>query len=89
MKVKFKPVVVEAEQYFSGKAVEGVCDGCLQGFVETGGAHIHTPAGMIRVQEKDWVITGIKGERYLCKPDIFEAIYEPAGAAEGVPGETE
>ena len=27
----------------------------------------------------DWVITGIKGERYPCKPDIFEATYEPVG----------
>ena len=26
----------------------------------------------------DWIITGVKGERYSCKPDIFEATYEPA-----------
>ena len=26
----------------------------------------------------DWIITGVKGERYPCKPDIFEATYEPA-----------
>ena len=26
----------------------------------------------------DWIITGIKEERYPCKPDIFEATYEPA-----------
>lgn len=26
----------------------------------------------------DWVIRGIKGEFYPCKPDIFEATYEPA-----------
>jgi hypothetical protein len=25
----------------------------------------------------DWIITGIKGEHYPCKPDIFEATYEP------------
>lgn len=25
----------------------------------------------------DWIITGIKGERYPCKPDIFEATYDP------------
>jgi hypothetical protein len=24
----------------------------------------------------DWIITGVKGERYPCKPDIFEATYE-------------
>ncbi len=26
----------------------------------------------------DWVITGVKGERYPCKPDIFKATYDPA-----------
>ena len=26
----------------------------------------------------DWLITGVKGEQYPCKPDIFEATYEPA-----------
>lgn len=26
----------------------------------------------------DWIITGVKGEMYPCKPDIFAATYEPA-----------
>ncbi len=26
----------------------------------------------------DWIITGVKGEHYPCKPDIFEATYERA-----------
>lgn len=29
-----------------------------------------------RVCPGDWIITGVKGERYPCKPDIFEATYE-------------
>lgn len=29
------------------------------------------------VSKSDWVIRGIKGEFYPCKPDIFERIYEP------------
>ena len=29
------------------------------------------------VGQSDWVIRGIKGEFYPCKPDIFERIYEP------------
>ena len=32
------------------------------------GGHVVTP--------EDWIITGVKGERYPCKPDIFEATYE-------------
>ena len=43
--------------------------------------HIHgwidTLEGGHRVCPGDWIITGIKGERYPCKPDIFEATYEP------------
>lgn len=35
-----------------------------------------------RVCPGDWIITGVKGERYPCKPDIFSATYEPACAQE-------
>ena len=39
------------------------------GWVDTlEGGHIVCPG--------DWVITGVAGEHYLCKPDIFEATYE-------------
>jgi hypothetical protein len=31
-----------------------------------------------RVCPGDWIITGVKGERYPCKSDIFAATYEPA-----------
>lgn len=31
-----------------------------------------------RVCPGDWIITGVKGERYPCKPDIFAATYDPA-----------
>jgi len=41
------------------------------GWIDTlEGGHIVCPG--------DWIITGVKGERYPCKPDIFAAIYEPA-----------
>jgi hypothetical protein len=30
------------------------------------------------VQPDDWIIRGVKGEYYPCKPDIFEKTYEPA-----------
>lgn len=30
------------------------------------------------VSAGDWVIKGVKGELYPCKPDVFEATYEPA-----------
>lgn len=36
-----------------------------------------TPEGLHVVSPGDWIITGIKGEKYPCKPDIFHATYEP------------
>ena len=41
------------------------------GWIDTlEGGHIVCPG--------DWIITGIAGEKYPCKPDIFSATYEPA-----------
>lgn len=37
-----------------------------------------TLEGLLRVSPGDWIIRGVKGELYPCKPDIFEATYEPA-----------
>lgn len=39
-------------------------------------AVIKTLEGPLKVSDGDWIITGIKGENYACKPDIFEATYE-------------
>ena len=39
---------------------------------------IKTPEGTMRADPGDWIIRGVKGEIYPCKPDIFEATYEPA-----------
>jgi len=44
----------------------------------TGRHFVRTLEGDHRVSPGDWIITGVKGERYPCKPDIFEATYEPA-----------
>lgn len=40
------------------------------------GLDIPTPEGVLHADENDWIIKGIKGEFYPCKPDIFEATYE-------------
>ena len=37
---------------------------------------IKTRAGYRYIEKDDWIIIGIKGEFYLCKPDIFEKTYE-------------
>ncbi|MGI6557411.1 MAG: PGDYG domain-containing protein [Limnochordia bacterium] len=38
---------------------------------------IDTLEGPLRAAPGDWIITGISGEQYPCKPDIFEKTYEP------------
>ena len=43
---------------------------------------IHTLEGDMTAEPGDWVITGIKGEQYPCKHDIFMATYEPASVDE-------
>ena len=40
------------------------------------GGEISTLEGNMEVSENDYIIRGIKGEFYPCKPDIFEATYE-------------
>lgn len=39
---------------------------------------IPTLEGEMRAQIGDWIIKGVNGELYPCKPDIFEKTYEPA-----------
>lgn len=46
------------------------------------GIVIHTLEGDMRASVDDWIIRGVQGEFYPCKPDIFEATYEPVGTAE-------
>ncbi len=38
---------------------------------------IRTPEGDMKASVGDWIIKGVKGEFYPCKPDIFAMTYEP------------
>lgn len=78
-----KPIVIEAEQWFPEKEIEGVVvlipNGDIEG-VYKGTAEkqyfIETLEGRMYLSPGDWVITGVNGEKYPCKPDIFEKTYE-------------
>jgi hypothetical protein len=76
MKFRKKPIVIEAEEYrpYEPTLPDGVCLCHVQ---QHRLAHIHTLEGLMLVNSGDWIITGVKGEKYPCKPDIFEATYEP------------
>ena len=45
--------------------------------------HIPTLEGTMTANPGDWIIRGVAGEFYPCKPDIFAATYEPVEAARG------
>lgn len=38
---------------------------------------IQTLEGPLRAMPGDWIITGVAGEQYPCKPDVFHIYYEP------------
>lgn len=79
MKYKKLPVEIEAEQFNkdSIKLLEGVCySNHSKEDLEILPAHIHTLEGVMTVSDGDYVIKGVKGEFYPCKPDIFEMTYE-------------
>lgn len=88
MKFRKKPVVIEAEQFLPGDGVRNGDTFEAHGLewritFSDEGAHgpqiaIHTAEGVMTANYGDWIIKGVKGELYPCKPDIFEATYEAA-----------
>jgi hypothetical protein len=77
VKYRKKPVVIEAIQYTGSNANEVLKWASLAYLIEkAGGIEIETLEGVMRASPGDWVIRGVRGELYPCKPDIFEATYE-------------
>lgn len=77
-----KPVVIQAVQLTAGQDDEIMAfmeaTNCPFEIVGDHEIDIHTLEGTMRADAGDWIICGVKGEFYPCKPDIFEATYEPA-----------
>lgn len=80
MKYRKKPVVIDAIQYHDWmRDQDRIPEGVFVCPTREGDMPvIHTLEGDMIVRDGDFIITGIKGERYPCKPDIFAATYEPA-----------
>lgn len=74
-----KPVVIEARRYNGKNGIELLCwaggTELEEGFFGHG-IKIKTLEGTMTANKGDWIIKGVKGEFYPCKPDIFEATYE-------------
>lgn len=69
-----RPVVVQAVQWFSN----GHVPVWAQNKIRECGTHfeVDTLEGVMRGEPGDWIICGIEGEIYPCKPKIFELTYE-------------
>lgn len=81
MKYRKKPVVIEAVQWqgtHTMDAVQELAQSCDRAVLLRGWQLIiPTLEGDMMANLGDWVIRGVAGELYPCKPDIFEATYEP------------
>ena len=80
-KYRKKPVVVEAWQLTEENIEAGIPDWIDTDQVSIFGganafAEIHTLEGTMQASYGDYIIKGVKGEFYPCKPDIFEQTYE-------------
>ena len=91
-----KPVTISATQWFKNgdhPQVRAIAPSDDLFFTGMGGAMLtgREKYGVIGTLESpnhlvtpgDWIITGVAGEHYACKPDIFEATYSPAALAAG------
>jgi len=96
MKFRKKPVVIEAVQLredtldelyrFMGIEGKGCFQDCGHGIDPADGQFkITTLEGVHAASVGDWIIRGVKGEFYPCKPDIFAATYEPAEDVANIP----
>lgn len=85
MKYRKKPIVIEAIQHDNSygifqkiKTWSGNAESIVRAKLidDKMCIQIDTLEGLMTANEGDWIIKGIKGELYPCKPDIFEATYE-------------
>jgi hypothetical protein len=85
-KYRKKPVEIEAVRW-DGTNVDELCGFALgaaslrRNLGDQRRLVIETLEGIMTAMPGDWIIRGIKGEFYPCKPDIFAASYEPADSA--------
>jgi hypothetical protein len=76
-KYRKKPVVIEAWQYTGTNHYEiGQWIGGNAIITKDGSLRIRTLEGDMTVSLQDYVIRGVQGEHYPCKPDIFDQTYE-------------
>ena len=92
MRYRKKPVVIEAVQFvYTGEGIRRLQEFCGDALGEFAKARHPDAKGEVQIgtledgehltvqhiaTEGDWIIKGVQGEFYPCKPDIFEQTYE-------------
>ena len=76
MKYRKKPVIIDAWQNVPNASIP-LWFKCKGGCEPGTTIKIVTLEGIMEASPGDWIIRGIKGEIYPCKPDIFAATYDP------------
>jgi hypothetical protein len=75
-----KPVVIDAwlfdGSWKSAQPIVEMCDRAAWSDFGGGRISIDTLEGTMEAMPGDWIIKGVKGEFYPCKPDIFKATYD-------------
>ncbi len=92
-KYRKKPVIIDAWQWdgsegmaiqlIQNNTVKGSVQKVLEGETPTVAFRIFTLEGAMSVSEGDYIIRGVEGEFYPCKPNIFEKTYESVGISVG------
>jgi hypothetical protein len=77
-KYRKKPVVIEAVEYERDKNIASCMDFCPDMVYNSKDNEydIITLEGLMRISKGDYIIKGVNGEFYPCKPDIFRKTYE-------------
>ncbi len=75
-KFRKKPVVIEAIQFLGTNLPEIESFLPVGKYNDDGTIGIVTLEGVMRADIGDWIIKGVNGEFYPCKPDIFQKTYE-------------
>lgn len=78
MKFRKRPIIIEAE-CLDATNIQRLSEWCGgMGRPWSGDIFIPTPEGVMLAKVGDWIIKGVQGEFYPCKPDVFTATYEEA-----------
>ena len=88
MKYRKKPVVIEAWQFGSDEQrpewlYDAFDNGTIRMSVNCDKLYVKTLKGTHTAKQGDYIIQGVQGELYPCKPDIFRKTYEPEENVDG------